>query len=170
MRQQYIEQTKGFSMSDSSNARKWGVPFAVVGGITLLIVLALSLLPKSKPIPRPVIPQDFAVVGTLTLRGSSGIGHLNGIVNATPGSVCFGQRGYDDIDIDSQVTISADGRVVAVGNLEGGTYDGTGCVFTFRVAQVPANHAMYAVEVAHRGAAHFPASVIQTEPVRLTIG
>lgn len=147
-----------------SDARKWGVPFAVVGAITLAIIIVFNLVPKRAPEPAPPAARStFDLRGTLVLT-DSGLLRL-------PSNSCAGQRGYDDIGPNAQVTVSADGKVVAVGFLGVGVFQGSvQCVFPVFVDGVPLGHDFYSVEVGHRGKLNYPASTLQSEPIRITLG
>jgi hypothetical protein len=79
--------------------------------------------------------------------------------------------GFADIAQGTQVTVSAGGRVLAVGQLQFGTDPGnTGtCSFAFAVRGVPGGHALYGVEVSHRGTLYYSAAQLQGG-IMMTLG
>lgn len=87
------------------------------------------------------------------------------------GSSCATTGGYADIRRGAQVVVTdASSATIALGQLGYGSWDRQkGCVFLFTVADVPAGHRFYGVEVTHRGRLQFSAEQV-AEPLALTIG
>ncbi len=96
-------------------------------------------------------PSTFAAKGTITVTGSV----TNYQTDNDP--QCHGYNGFDDMQHGAQVTISADGKTVAVGSLDQGVSgDGnTSCTFSFSIADEPGGSKFYSVEVTHRGAMQY---------------
>lgn len=145
-----------------------GVVVVLAGLIAAIAYTAsASRTPPGEAAATSATDTPLRVVGQLHLRSYRGIG-FDGAANAT-GSACFGESGYDDIRAGTQVTVTADEKVVAVGALGLGEYDGRVCVFPLSVESIPRGHDFYSVEVAHRGAINYPAAQL-AEPITVTLG
>lgn len=145
----------------TSRPRKRAVWIAAAGTAVVLAAAAVSTFLLTRP------PGTFGVYGSIALskQGSST-------------NECTGSGGYSDIQQGAPVVIyDAAGKIVATGALNQGHvvsqigYSGNvnSCVFDFTVSNVPANSAFYQVEVSHRGKLTYPANVLKTEPVTLTL-
>lgn len=103
--------------------------------------------PASGQPPAPTL----AVTGTVTLRGLDGVGYTKGAHNAA-GNTCWGVDGFADMDEGTEVTVSAAGRVLALGRLGLGFGQADySCVFRFEVAGIPSGFGLYEVKVGNRG-------------------
>jgi hypothetical protein len=143
--------------------RRW-LPFAVVGGVVLAFVILVAAWPDDEARrPANVAPTTFDLRGEMTLTDSN--------LLRISSTSCAGQAGYSDIGPNAQVTVSADGRVVAVGFLGAGSFRGSvTCAFPIVVDGVPLGHDFYSVEVTHRGQVNYPASAVQAGPISVTLG
>lgn len=73
--------------------------------------------------------ESHTVTGDLTLYDLD--------ISSDAGDSCSGEGGYDDIGQGSEVVVENEaGTTLATGELEDGTHDGLGCVFTFEVPDV----------------------------------
>ncbi|WP_256793258.1 hypothetical protein [Terrabacter sp. Ter38] len=107
--------------------------------------------------------ESHTLMGDLTLRASSDL---------SPGDSCSGQGGYSDIHDGTQVVVEDEtGKTLATSALGPGTFDGTSCVFSFSLAEVP-KAAYYRVEGAHRGVLQYSYQdmVSANWSVHLTLG
>jgi hypothetical protein len=148
-------------VAPESKARKRWLPFAVVGGVLLAFVILVAAWPDETS--QPAAPTTFDLRGDMTLIDSD-------LLRITSTS-CAGQGGYSDIGPNAQVTVSADGKVVAVGFLGVGSFHGSvKCVFPIVVDGVPLGHDFYLVEVTHRGQVNYPASAVQSGSISVSLG
>lgn len=164
---------------DPARRRRPGVAIALIAGfvavIVLTVVVTLALSgdkgPEATGVASVAAPATFTLRGELLLRGGAdGIAYPNGLANATIGSSCFGAGGYDDISIGTQVSVTVNGRVVALSELgEGRMVEPYQCTFPIAVDGVPDGAAFYEVEVANRGAVPFDAAKAR-DSVTLTLG
>jgi hypothetical protein len=88
---------------------------------------------------------------------------------------CSGQGGYNDMRAGTQVTVTdAAGAVIALGAVgagqRGSDTSGTRCVFPFTVADVPAGHGFYGIEVSHRGRLQYPEAQVRDSSLTLSLG
>jgi hypothetical protein len=142
----------------------------MVATLTLITIAGLiafagigptSVPPSSETTRIPVaaeatpIPVTHSLIGTLTLRD----GYTGGGCCVGGGWIpCSGSGGYSDITSGAPVTVrDANSTIIAAGRLRGSMEfltaspeSGPGCVFDFRVDNVP-DTAFYVVEVTHRG-------------------
>lgn len=87
--------------------------------------------------------KTVTVHGTLTLTQGA---YRNG-----DGTSCTAGDGFSDISPGTAVTVGDDtGATLAVGQLQAGQNNGSGCAFAFDV-KVPAGRTSYTVTVSHRG-------------------
>lgn len=146
-------------MSDQPTRKQpaW-LPFAVVGGATVVIGTLLSVLssPENRP---PVAPKTFTLTGTLTVPGEVKSG------------ACITKAGYDDIGLGTGVTVyDASGKVLAVGTIGNGRESGFRCAFSLTVSGVPRDEGFYQVEVASRGKVAFDEPTLVSKGASLTLG
>lgn len=132
--------------------RRWSIAAAAVAFAGLIGAVAYVAHDSSQPnTATPDPAATIVVTGQLELRGVDGIEYVDGLANRRDGASCFGGGGYDDISVDTQVTVSVDGKTVGLGRLGPGLARGYTCVFDFTVPDVPAGLGFYTVEVSHRG-------------------
>lgn len=134
------------------------LPFAVVGGAVVVIMILWAMLssPENRP---PAAPKTFTLTGTLTVPGDASNGG------------CVTDRGYDDIQTGTGVTVyDASGKVLAVGRLGSGRVAGFRCAFSLTVPSVPHGEGFYQVEVASRGKVAFDEAVLVSSGASLTLG
>lgn len=109
----------------------------------------------------PTEDATFTVEGHLTLTDPEGF--------FTEDGLCQGQKGYDDLQDGTSVTIyDADGTKIALSGLHVGEVEGGTCVFDFAVTEVPVKGDIYSVEVSHRGQQTFTKD--GAKDVALTLG
>lgn len=146
-----------------------GVLAAGVAGVVLTNAWGTD---KTPPV---VEAKVFVVNGTVTVTADS----LSS--EQTMDGSCVTGNGYDDVRTGAQVTVRDDAsKVVALGALtEGhvteqfteGALIGYAykCTFKFAVTGVPEGHAIYSVEVSHRGELHYSRADLNPW-LKLTIG
>lgn len=130
------------------------------------------------------VTKTHTVSGTLTVSGqwgedgscgssASDIAILEGVIDGKTYPCPGGPGGgYDDIEDGAQVTIKdGSGKLLAVGNLTGGTVAMDGVSFKFEVPKVKET-AFYQVEVAHRGGVNYPIADMESKDwtVSLNLG
>lgn len=157
-----VEEAPIAAVPRAGRGRLWIVAAAIVGLAALAIGGAGFYLHGH---------ATMTVRGEFTLSGS-----------ASAYSDCQGKEGYDDIGPNTQVTISSGGTVLGVTNLgkpsqalesplsSGGVDASYWCGWTFTFSEVPRNHAVYTVEVAHRGGVNFTKAEAAAGKVGLSLG
>jgi hypothetical protein len=114
------------------------VALAALAALVLLAGGALLYIGRDA-IHLPGTGSTFTVSGTLYLAE----GRMRGR--------CVGELGYNDIQGGGQVAITdASGKVLAIGELDAGESQGSGCLFHFTVPNVPAGKGIYAIEIGRR--------------------
>jgi hypothetical protein len=123
-------------------------------------------------------PSSFVVTGALEVPIGTASASKYAREKAQPGAPgCGVDDGYDDIRTGAQVTVTDEaGKVVALGNLLGGTLaaeDGTmyvlaKCRFPFTL-EVPAGATFYGIEVANRGVVRYEPKALERY-LTLTLG
>lgn len=129
------------------------------GGLIAVAVIAVAI----------IVAIVIAVVVHKTAKMSvDGTFQFIGLHNAD----CTGIEGYTDIGPNTQVTISADGKILAVTDLgPAGNSSVSGmCLWAFTLDGVEKNHSVYTVEVAHRGGISFTKAQVEAGEVGLTLG
>lgn len=132
---------------------------SIIAGVLAVIVIVVVLV--------VVVPgaQRFTLTGTVQVSGGSSDLPTVAVV----GDTCHGENGFDDMKIGTTVTVTnSDGKVVAVGAVDGATPSGVDCVMSFTVPDVPSSD-FYGVEVAHRGSVQFSRDQAKSGVV-LTLG
>lgn len=128
-------------MSQTHTTRRPWLPFVVVGGAVIGLMVFFSLVSSPDNAP-PRQSPTFSLMGEL---------RLNSAGSTVTGSTCTGEGGYSDIRAGAQVAVfDANGAVVGHSALQGGVHEPEACVFQFGVS-VPRGEGTYQVEVSHRG-------------------
>jgi hypothetical protein len=105
---------------------------------------------------------DRLTPGTLTLHGSLRLYESAQIApDEESGKFCYGTGGFGDIYAGTQVTVTdADGKKVALGELDQGTVQGTRrgdgaglCQFEFTVADMPDKPGVFTLQIGDRAGA-----------------
>jgi hypothetical protein len=139
--------------------------------IVLVIGGAAAVLLAWKPWSSST--STFTVTGTFALHGTPDLGDGEGQILVTDSdSTCAGENGYDDIQDGVEVTISdSSGKTLALGDLEGSTYEATHhtCRFDIVVDGVPSGRDFYRVEVSHRGEQQYTQADLEAG-IALTLG
>jgi hypothetical protein len=109
-------------------------------------------------------PPPFRVTGEMDVTDASPAADSDGCQFAA-------DDGYSDITQGAQVTVSAGGRVLAVGELQEGTEPGDSgtCDFPFTVSGVPGGHSLYGVQVSHRGTLYYSRAQLRAG-ITMTLG
>lgn len=126
------------------------------GLIVGLIAAATAVIAAGGVGAYVLLGQGMTVNGIMVLTDQSG-----GIqVDSTNGSACVGKGGFQDMQAGTSVNITDAGNAtIGLGALNGGEYDTTkGCVFSWKISDVPAGKKYYGVEVGHRGVVKFTES------------
>jgi hypothetical protein len=91
-------------------------------------------------------------------------------ISVDSGRDCHGIGGYDDMVPGARVTVTdGGGKVIGIGSLGQGTFDGSSCVFPFAVSGLP-SASFYGVEIANRGVVQFSHEEVKAHEVALTLG
>lgn len=118
------------------------VAFVSAVGITLWVALPRSL--PSLVVAAPKSPTVMTVFGELVLVDRNG--------GFTYNKACTGSGQYSDIHSGTTVTVSAGGRVLVTGRVNGGVgLQGDLCTFSWAVVEVPRGHGRYAIAIPDRG-------------------
>lgn len=143
--------------------RPW-LPFAVVGGAVVAIMILWAALSSPENVPPREAPRE-----TFTLTGKIVVPMR--VETFVPDGGCIADRGYDDIATGAGVTVyDASGKVLATGRLSAGQKTDLRCAYSLTVLAVPRGEGFYQVEVASRGKVAFDESTLVTSGASLTLG
>jgi hypothetical protein len=129
-----------------------GPNWKVLIGLAVVVALAIVIAVVVKQTAKMSVDGTFAFSGSHSADCSTGT------------------EGYDDINDTTQVTIGADGKVLAVTDLGAATVSDNECLYTFTLDGVSKNHSIYTVEVSHRGGISFTKAQVEAGGVGLTLG
>lgn len=149
-------------MADQSTRKQpaW-LPFAVVGGAVIIVMILWSAL--SSPDNRPAdMRETFTLTGKLVVPANVG--------SAVPDGGCIGDRGFSDIQPGAVVTVRSGSMMLASGTLASGQMESTRCAYAFTVPGVLRGQGTYQVEVGGRGAVEVDETTAVTGGVSLTLG
>lgn len=95
------------------------------------------------------------VTGRVVLSKPTGIADPTSYFIARDATGCHGTAVHPELTAGAQVSVQdPSGKVIALGHLSPGTWDGSTCTFTFSVPDVP-SESFYGVNVAGTGAVQF---------------
>jgi hypothetical protein len=150
-----------------------GAVAMLVIGVLLVTVAAILGLPGGKTVSSPtvptsILPSSYTLQGSITLAATSSFGSANYTSNA---GTCQGTNGYNDMTAGAGVNVySAQGTVVAIGQLQPGNVTAGGCTFSFSAPGVPDNGGIVQVEVSHRGRISLPPEEAKGGNASFTLG
>lgn len=134
------------------------------GGIAVAVIAAIALIGGVAFAGYSVFLRDtdLTVEGSLVL-----VGRDNYKVN---GVSCNPDGGYSDISAGTQVVVTdAAGATIGIGSLKNGENEIEGCVFAFRVENVPIGHDFYGIAIGKRGNIKYTPEQL-AKPVELSLG
>jgi hypothetical protein len=142
--------------AEANSGRRLKVGAYGGAGLALLAAIAIVL----------GVPDRHTVSGDVQVSTSASDSLLGGD--------CVSPNGYDDVDDGASVVVEDEtGRTLATSNLESGEYDGSSCVFNFKVEDVE-KAAFYQVSVGSESRGHLQYSyddmVDADWAVHLTLG
>ena len=120
----------------------------IVGGIAAVVALfGVSVILADHGVAgRAVMPDTITVAGVVMLTDDDGFtGH-------STGGICAGDGGYDDLAAGASVTVyDGSSAIIGGGFVDSATYNGSSCVLSFDIPDIPAGRGFYQVEISHRG-------------------
>lgn len=138
---------------EAQHRRKVNLIRAAVAAAVIIAVIVVAVIVKQT--------AKMSVEGTFDFSGT----------HVTDSGDCVGTEGYDDISSDTQVTISADGHILAVSTLgTPASATDASCTWAFSLDGVSKNHSVYTVEVGHRGGISYTKAQIEAGDVGVTLG
>lgn len=146
-----------------------GMALVALGAVAAVLV---ALLPGTQANPSAApsqAPVAAASATSLTINGEVVLEVTFDSVKSGDWPSCTGTGSYADLASGAQVVVTdAAGKTVGLGRLDPGVRRERGCVFFFKVTDVPAGGEFYGVEVSGRGLAQYSAKQL-TYPIRQTV-
>jgi hypothetical protein len=127
-------------------------PRSKVRWIVGCVAAVVTLLGVAAILPDRGIVGQAVMRDTMTVAGIVKLTDVDGFDGHSTGGSCAGNGGYDDLAVGTSVTVyDGSSAIIGGGFVNSASYNGSSCVLSFEIPDIPSGRGFYQVEISHRG-------------------